>query len=456
MSAEPHVSRSTEVKTAVATFVGTAIEWYDFFIFGTAAALAFGPVFFPEATPAVGLLASFATFWVGFIARPIGGLIFGHLGDTLGRRGTLVATLLIMGVATTAIGLLPGYATIGIWAPILLVVLRAVQGLGLGGEWGGAVTMATENAPEKRRGLAGSWVQQGSPMGSILATLVFLSVGALPDEQFLSWGWRIPFLASSLLVLVALIARVTVEETPSFTRMRAERTVAKAPIAEAFRIAPVAILLGMGASAIGIAAAYFNNTFSLAWATTELGVDRTTMLNILLIIAVVQFVVQPLAALIAHRIGMARFMSIMLCAGLLTTIPTYLLIATGEPVLITAGLALSTISGAAYFALLAGFLADAFPPRVRYSGLSIAYQLSATIVGGATPLVAQSLLNAFGGAVWGVAGYHLVLLAITLLCVVALARHVRRGREQGSGPSGAVLPDPAPTAARAGSERPDA
>ena len=419
-------ARSIEMRTAIATFVGTAIEWYDFFIFGTAAALAFGPVFFPEVTPAAGLLASFATFWVGFIARPIGGLLFGHLGDRLGRKGTLVATLLIMGVATTLIGLLPGYAQIGIWAPILLVVLRAIQGLGLGGEWGGAVTMATENAPKQRRGIAGSWVQQGSPAGSILATLVFLAVSKLPDDQFLAWGWRIPFLVSAVLVVVALVIRLTLEETPAFTRMQEAELVSKAPILEAFTTAPWAIVLGIGASAIGIAIAYFNNTFALAWTTNELGVSRPVMLNVLLIIAVLQFLVQPLAAVVAHRIGMARVMVVSLSASLLLTIPTYLLIATGDPTLITLGLAMSTIFSASYFALLAGFLASAFPPRVRYSGLSIAYQTSATIVGGATPLVAQSLLTAFDGAVWGVAAYHGMLIAVTLVSVVALARYVTR------------------------------
>lgn len=426
MSKKTPSARAVEIRTGVATFVGTAIEWYDFFIFGTAAALAFGPVFFPDATPAVGLLASFATFWVGFIARPIGGLVFGHLGDKLGRRGTLVATLLIMGVATTLIGVLPGYAQIGLWAPVLLVFLRACQGLGLGGEWGGAVTMATENAPKKRRGVAGSWVQQGSPAGSILATLVFLSVSGLSDEQFLAWGWRVPFLFSSVMVVVALIIRISLEETETFVKMKEAKRVAKAPVLEAFKIAPVAIFLGMGASAMGIAAAYFTNTFALAWTTSELKVERPVMLNILLIIAILQFVVQPIAAFVGHRIGMAKLMSIALSLGLVLTVPSYLLVATAEPTWIAIGLAIATVCSASYFALLAGFLASAFPPQVRYSGLSISYQLSATVVGGATPLVAQMLLTAFGGLVWGVAAYQALLILVTLVCVVLLARHIKR------------------------------
>jgi len=441
MSAKQLSPRAVEVRTALATFVGTTIEWYDFFVFGTAAALAFGKVFFPDASPAVGLLASFATFWVGFIARPIGGFIFGHLGDRLGRRGSLVATLLIMGTATTLIGLLPGYATIGIWAPILLVVLRACQGVGLGGEWGGAVTMATENAPKKRRGIAGSWVQQGSPAGSILATLIFLSVGSLPDEQFIAWGWRVPFLFSAVLVIVALLIRLGVQETEAFVQMRESEAIAKAPLLEAFRISPIPIFLGIGASAVGIAAAYFTNTFTLAWTTTALEVSRPVMLNVLLIVAIVQFVVQPIAALIAHRVGMAKLMGAALALNLLVTFPVYLLIVTGEPVLIALGLALSTVFGASYFAVLAGFLASAFPPRVRYSGLSIAYQVSATIVGGATPLVAQGLLTAFGGQVWGVAAYHAALIAITLISVIALNRYIRRNEAALTGTVRAAEPD---------------
>ncbi|HEY9323318.1 MAG TPA: MFS transporter [Agromyces sp.] len=419
-------TRSTEIKTAAATFVGTAIEWYDFFLFGTAAALVFGPVFFPEASPTVGLLAAFATFWVGFIARPIGGLIFGHLGDRFGRRGTLVATLLLTGIATTLIGVLPGYATIGVWAPVLLVALRALQGLGLGGEWGGAVTLATENAPERRRGLAGMWVQQGSPAGSILATLAFLLVSGLPDEEFMAWGWRVPFLFSAVLVLVALVVRLSLEETAAFTQLKKSDAVVKAPIVEVFKIAPASIFLGMGASAIGIAIAYFNNTFTLSWTTGVLEVPRPTVLNILLAIAILQFIVQPLAALVAHRIGISRLMLITLTGSLLVTLPAYLLINTGEPVAITFGLGLTTVMTASYFAVLAGFLAGAFPSRVRYTGLSISYQLCATIVGGATPLVAQTLLTAFGNEIWGVAAYQMVLIAISIVCTAALATRLRR------------------------------
>lgn len=218
-----------QTRATAGAFVGTAIEWYDFFIFGTAAALVFGKVFYPDIAPAAGILASFATFWVGFLARPLGGVLFGHLGDRLGRKNVLVATLLLMGVATTLIGVLPSYASIGMAAPIALVVLRAAQGLAVGGEWAGATLMATENASTRKRGMAGAWVQQGSPAGSIMATVAFLLVGMMDDEAFLSWGWRLPFLFSAVLIIVGLIIRVKVEESADFVESRAHHKVVKVP-----------------------------------------------------------------------------------------------------------------------------------------------------------------------------------------------------------------------------------
>nr|WP_196250520.1 MFS transporter [Rhodococcus fascians] len=241
-----------ERRATLGAFIGTAIEWYDFFIFGSAAALVFGKVFFPGIAPGAALLASFATLWVGFLARPLGGMIFGHYGDKLGRRNVLVITLVMMGVATTCIGLLPTYEQIGILAPILLVVLRAVQGVAVGGEWGGAVLMATENAPTKRKALAGAWVQQGNPTGSILATVAFLIVGTLLDEQFFSWGWRIPFLVSIVLVICGLVIRLKVEESHEFVEAKKSQDVVARPVLEVFRRAPLILFLGIIASIMGI------------------------------------------------------------------------------------------------------------------------------------------------------------------------------------------------------------
>ncbi|WP_240690582.1 MULTISPECIES: MFS transporter [unclassified Amycolatopsis] len=223
---------ATGRRAALASFAGTAIEWYDFYLYGTASALVFGKLFFPELNPATGVLAAFGTFWVGFLARPLGGIVFGHLGDRVGRKNTLVVTLLLMGFATFAVGLLPTYAKIGIAAPLLLVALRAVQGVAVGGEWGGAVVLAAENAPAGRGSYFAMFAQQGSPAGSILSTVVFLAVSALPDEQFLTWGWRVPFLLSGVLVALGLLIRLKVEEPAEFVRAKAKAAVAKVPLVE--------------------------------------------------------------------------------------------------------------------------------------------------------------------------------------------------------------------------------
>ncbi|MFI5717763.1 MFS transporter [Nocardia sp. NPDC051750] len=418
-SATPSVSRGR--RATAAAFVGTAIEWYDFYIFGTAAALVLGQVFYPHAAPGAGLLASFATFWVGFLARPVGGMIFSHFGDRFGRRTTLITTLVMMGLATMCIGLLPGYAQIGVAAPILLVVLRAVQGLAVGGEWGGAVVLATENAEAGKRGLAGTWVQQGSPAGSILATLSFLGVGLLDDDSFLAWGWRIPFLASAVLVVFALIVRLKVEESQEFTNARAHNEVVKAPLAEVFRSSRRVVFAGIFAAVLGISIAYFTNTFLLAWTTEKFDIDRRLMLNVLLGVAVLQFVAQPLAARIAERVGARRVMIGGLLWVIVLAAPLFFAIQAGNVGLLAIMLALTTLGGSAYYALLATALANAFPVHVRYTGVSIAYQFCATIFGGSTPLIAQWVLNATGNA-WAVMTVYLGIAAITVAGVWWLAR----------------------------------
>ncbi|GID57574.1 MFS transporter [Actinoplanes couchii] len=412
-------------RAGIASFVGTAVEWYDFYIFGTAAALVFGTVFFPSASPAAGLLASFATLWVGFVARPLGGVIFGHLGDRFGRRGTLVTTLVLMGAATTCIGLLPGYHTIGVAAPVLLVLLRFLQGVAVGGEWGGAVLMASESA-EKGRGIfAGMFVQQGSPAGSILATLAFLAASQLDDAAFLSWGWRVPFLISAVLVVIGLVVRLKVEETPEFTARVEERKPERAPIMQVLTRHPVAVVFALMASVSGIGAAYFTNTFMLSYTTSELAVPRQTMLNILLVLAIVQFLWQPFAALIAERVGPARFMTVALLGNVVVALPMFLLVQTAQPGAILLGLVLSIITGSAYYAVLAGFLAAAFPPEVRYTGISVSYQLCSTLIGGTTPFIAQFIVNRTGG--WGgIAVFYVIILLVTVAGVVGLAAHNRR------------------------------
>ncbi|MFJ6560465.1 MFS transporter [Streptomyces sp. NPDC091412] len=424
-------------RAGLASFVGTTIEWYDFYIYGTASALVFGKLFFPDVSPAAGVLASFATFWVGFLARPLGGIIFGHFGDRMGRKGTLVTTLLLMGVATFLVGVLPTHARIGVAAPILLALLRAVQGIAVGGEWGGAVLMASESAPRGRASFFAMMVQQGSPAGAILATLVFLAAGTLDDAAFLAWGWRVPFLLSGLLVVVGLLIRLKVEESDDFAQVRERGDVVKLPIAEVLRTGWRVVLLGIGASVMGISAAYFTNTFVLSWTTNELHMNRQTMLYILLGLSVVQFVWQPIAALISERVGEARFMVCSLLANVVVAAPMFLMIETARPLLVFLGIALAMISGSGYYAVLAGFLARAFPSRVRYTGISLSYQLCSTLIGGTTPLVAQALLTSGGGSVWPVVAFYAVLLLLTTACVAVLARVTDRRAPQ---PQAAAAP----------------
>ncbi|APF32883.1 MFS transporter [Microbacterium paludicola] len=412
-------------RAAFGSFVGTSIEWYDFYLFGTAAALVLPTVFFPGANPAIGLLASFATFWAGFLARPLGGLFFGHIGDRLGRKNTLVVTLMIMGVATFLIGLLPGADAWGMAAPILLIVLRAAQGFAVGGEWGGAVLMASESAQKGRGVRSAMWVQQGSPVGSILATVAFLLVGLLDQEAFLSWGWRVPFLASAVLVAVGLLIRLKVEESPEFEAAASDADMPRIPISELLRHHWGTLLVGVLACGLGIGGAYFTSTFMLSYTTTQLGVDRQTMLMILLGTVFVQFAWQPIAARIAERVGTARFMVVSLVAAIAIAFPAFLVISSGEPLGIFLVLAAVMIPTSGYYAVLAGFLAQAFPVRIRYTGISAAYQLCATLIGGTTPLLAQLALNIGGGSWVGIAVFYVILIGITLIGVVGVT--VRSG-----------------------------
>lgn len=279
-------------KAGIASFIGTTIEWYDFYIYGTAAALVFGQVFFSdELSSGVATLLAFVTLWAGFLARPLGGVIFGHLGDRLGRKNTLVITLVMMGIATVGIGLLPTYAQIGMWAPVLLVFLRIVQGVAVGGEWGGAVLIASENAPKGKGILYSAFAQQGSPAGNLLSTMAFFFLAALPTPQFMMWGWRIPFLLSGVLVVIGMVIRLELEESDAMKAVLARQKTVKLPIKEVLRKHWVLVLLGAGALPLA-QVTYFKNTFALSWATSELGYERGTFLAIIAIPLVVQFIVQ--------------------------------------------------------------------------------------------------------------------------------------------------------------------
>lgn len=422
--------KSQSRRAALGSFVGTTIEWYDFYIYGFAAALVFGPLFFTGSSPYIGTLAAFGTFAVGFFARPLGGLIFGHLGDRMGRKNILVVTLVMMGIATALIGMLPTHATIGVWAPILLVVLRIFQGIAVGGEWGGAVLLAAEHAPKGRQTFFASFAQLGSPAGLVLALLAFRIAGLVDQEVVLSWGWRVPFLVSIVLLGVGLVIRLNIEETPEFEKVRQTGKPAKLPAVEVFRDWRGAIFLAMGANTFGIAAVYFYNTFLVAYATQYAGLPRATILNALFWTAVAQLLCQPIGARIAERMGNERlFLQVCLGISVLTPYPVFMMVETGNYALIQVGLIVNIIFGAFSYAVIAGYISQIFPARVRYSAISIGYQFCGAIAGGLTPVLGTILAEKFSGEWWPLAVFASTLAGISLVSVSLLGRYRQANAE---------------------------
>jgi MFS transporter, MHS family, shikimate and dehydroshikimate transport protein len=422
-------------QVAVASLIGTALEWYDYFLYGTAAALIFGELFFPSADPLIGTLAALATFGVGFGARPIGGLVFGHFGDKIGRKTMLVITLMIMGTATFIIGLLPTYETIGIWAPILLVVLRLLQGFGVGGEWGGAVLMAVEHAPRGRRGYYGSWPQMGVPAGLVLSTVVFLAFESLPEEQFLAWGWRIPFLLSIVLVAVGLYIRLRLMESPAFREVEETHTEAQMPILEVFRAYPKNILLAMGARVGDNMLFYIFSVFVLTYVTEELGLPESLGLIGVTIAAAIEFFTIPAFGALSDRVGRRPVYigGALFCA--LFAFPFFWLMNTESRVLIWLAIVLALAFGhAAMYAPQASFLSELFGTRVRYSGASIGYQLAPIVGGGIAPFIAVALL-ARTGSYWPIAIYMIGMALITVVSVY-LATETSFGEISDAEPAG--------------------
>lgn len=435
------VSRSSIFKVALASLIGTSIEWYDFFLYGTAAALVFNRLFFPEVDPLIGTLAAFATFGVGFVARPIGGIVFGHLGDKLGRKAMLVTTLLIMGIATVLIGLLPTFETIGIWAAILLVVLRLAQGFGVGGEWGGAVLMAVEHSPEGRRGFYGSWPQMGVPIGLLLATGVFsIFSNITTDEQFLAWGWRIPFLLSIVLIAVGLFIRLAIAESPAFQqlqrmqeRAQEEREQEEAgqesqveegetphrfPIIDVLRYQPKNVLVAMGMRMAENGSFYIFSVFVLTYTTQELGLPRNVILNGVLIAAALEIFAIPAFGALSDKLGRRPVYMFGALFSLLFAFPYFWLTDTRSTTLIWLAIVLALVVGhGAMYGPQASFFSELFSTGVRYSGASIGYQLASVIAGGFSPFIATALLAWAGGNAWPVALYMVVLAAITAIAV---------------------------------------
>ena len=414
-------------QVALASFIGTTIEWYDFFLYGTAAALVFDKLFFPSVSPTIGTLAAFATFGVGFAARPVGGIVFGHFGDRVGRKSMLVISLLIMGLATAAIGILPTYASIGIAAPIALVVLRLAQGLGVGGEWGGAVLMSVEHAPKGKRGLYGSFPQMGVPAGLLLSTLVFAFMqSATTEAAFLSWGWRIPFLFSILLVGVGLFIRMRIMESPTFQQVKDTGTEAPKPIVDVVKTHPREVLVAMGMRIAENGVFYIFTVFVLAYAEDTLKLGKSTMLTGVGIAAAVGLITVPLWGSLSDRFGRKKLYMAGAVFSTLFAFPFFTMVDTKETVLVWLAMVLGVNVGHdLMYGPQAAFYSEMFGTRVRYSGASLGYQLASVLSGGFAPLIAAALLAANHDDPTLVAIYMVVMGVITVVAT-AFARETYR------------------------------
>lgn len=421
-----HIARRKSIRrVAFASFIGTAIEWYDFFLYGTAAALVFPKLFFPHFSALSGVLASFATFGVAFLVRPIGGMVFGHLGDRVGRKSMLVATLLLMGSATAVVGLLPSFEQVGLLAPAGLVFLRCLQGFAVGGEWGGATLMAVEHAPEEDRNFYSSWPQLGVPAGLLLSTAVFTAFAALPQRQFLAWGWRVPFILSLVLVLVGLFIRTRMLESPAFTAVKECGTQSKAPLLEVLRNYPVAALLAIGVVFVSIAGFYITTTFTLSYVTGRLGMPRIVALVALLVASACEGASILIFARLADRIGTRRVAIGSAACQLLLAYPFFWLVDTRAPGLIWLAVGIWAFAGSALYAITGVLLAELFAARVRYSGISVGYQMAGMLAGAPAPMLAAALVHWSGGRSWPVATDLAAVSAISLIAVCVVSDKYR-------------------------------
>jgi metabolite-proton symporter len=412
---------------AFASAIGTTIEWYDFFLFGVVTPLVFNKLFFPNFDPLVGTLLAYTTFFVGFISRPIGGIIFGHYGDRIGRKTVLVLTILNMGVATFLIGLLPTYATVGIWAPVMLLFLRIFQGIGIGGEWGGAVLMAVEHSPAGRRGFYGSWPQIGVPAGLLLSSGMVYLLSYLPEAEFFSWGWRIAFLISAVLVAVGLYIRLKIMETPAFTRIQESDKVVHVPFFELWRTHGKNTLLGLGARYIEGVTFNIFGVFVVGYLAGTLGLPRQTALAGVMIASAIMIVMLPIYGNLSDRIGRRRMFGV---AGILIGIlsfPAFWLMQTKEPLLVWIAIAVPfAFVYPAVYGPQAALFSELFDTRVRYTGISFVYQFSGIYASGLTPIIATALLPMGGNKPWLICLYVLAVSIVSALSVFAMTEAHKR------------------------------
>jgi metabolite-proton symporter len=427
--------RESVRRVALASMIGTSIEWYDFFIFGTASALVFGRLFFPTFSELAGTLAAFATFAVGFVARPVGGLLFGHIGDRIGRKTTLVVTLTMMGVATFLMGLMPTYEDIGVWAPILMVVLRFAQGLAVGGEWGGAVLMATEHSDRKRRGFFGSFAQVGSAVGGLMSTGMFLAMQQLPEDDFVSWGWRVPFLVSIVLVFVGVFIRLKIMESPVFARIKETRRLVKVPVVELLRSDTRNVLLAAGLYLAHGVLFYAMTVYTLAYTTSEYGLERNTYLIGVTAAGAIQILTIPTLGALSDKLGRRPVIIFGTLFVVAFAVPLNFMITSQVPVLMWLAVVIGICIGHnAVYAPTAALYSEMFPAHVRYSGASLGYQLGGAIAG-FVPLTAASLVGAAGGAYWPIPALIAITGLIGFVCIL-LVRPVPETQPQ----EGAVPP----------------
>jgi len=409
------------------SFIGSAIEFYDFILYATAASLVFNKVFFANLDPAVAIFASFSTLAVGYLARPVGGVVFGHFGDKLGRKGVLITSMLMMGIATTLIGLLPTTAQVGMLAPIALIVLRIVQGLAVGGEWGGAMLMALEHSPKERRGFAASFANMGGPAGAVLATLAVSAVSVLPSGEFLSWGWRIPFLISIVLIAIGLVIRLKVAESPLFLALENKAEEKKIPLMEVLTKYPMSVIKGTLVGMSSYTVQGLMTVWAISFVVENVGMDRTGVLNVKAVGAALTVVGIWFAARYSDKLGRRPVMFAGIIAGAVLALPMMWMLELGELWLFAIALFVANgVIQAAIFGPFGAFAAELFPTRIRYTGASLVYQLSSTLGAGFTPMIVSGLVLATGGPLWLTGVVWAASFVVAGLCLLT----VKEGKNQ--------------------------